>query len=238
MTDVLGLLPVFRVMAEVGLLLLVHGESTSPDVDIFDRESHFLPILDQVLKEVPELKCVLEHVTTRDGIEFIKRHAKEAIDSNRTCRVGGTLTAHHLMHTRNDLFEGGLQTHLYCLPIYKTSRDRAALLDALFDPTYGFLFFLGTDSAPHPRSRKECGDGCSAGCFTGHATVELYLETLMKEGERRGQSHEETERVCQEFMTSRGARFYGIELNADREIIIDRIPNKVPDTLVRHMTHR
>ncbi len=147
-------------MAEAGMPLLVHGEVVAPEVDVFDREARFIDtVLAPLVARLPEHRLVLEHVTTREAGP----------------RVGATITAHHLLLNRNALFEGGLRPHHYCLPVLKREEHRQALLEAATggDPS----FFLGTDSAPHPRSGKESACGC-AGVFTAHAALALYAEAF------------------------------------------------------------
>lgn len=217
-------------MAAHGLLLLVHGEVTDPSVDIFDRESSFLPVLQGVLDGVPELRVVLEHVTTKEGVAFVQKNAQ----AGRS--IAATITAHHLLYSRNALFEGGLNPHLFCLPILKTERDRAALLAAVLDPTEGgdtrHRFFAGTDSAPHPRANKEKSCGCAAGCFTAFATVELYLESLVPAAEARKISAEAAQSTIASFLCANGARFYGLELNRAREVRLERKDWTAPDDMV------
>jgi dihydroorotase len=228
-TNLENLFPVFRAMATHRLLLLVHGEVTDPSIDIFDRESSFLPELEKVLVGVPELRVVLEHVTTRAGVQFVQKHVKEGR------HLAATITAHHLLYSRNALFEGGLNPHLYCLPILKTEVDRAALLSAVLDPAFASTrhrFFCGTDSAPHPRANKEKSCGCAAGCFTAFATGELYLEGLVDEAQRRGLTAEESHSVITAFLTSNGAQFYDLPLNQEREIRFVRREWKVDESMV------
>ena len=138
-------------MSEHGLLLLVHGEVTRGDVDIFDREARFLDeVLAKILVRHPRLRVVLEHVTTADGVNFVEQGGD---------LVAGTLTAQHLLYNRNDLLVGGLHPHLYCLPVLKRERHREALVAAATGGSGHF--FLGTDSAPHGREAKECANGCA-----------------------------------------------------------------------------
>ena len=215
-------------MAESGLLLLIHGESTDPQVDIFDRESSFLPVLKQILAGVPTLKIVLEHVTTAAGVEFVKQHSNG--------QLAATITAHHLLYSRNSLFQGGLQPHLYCLPILKHESDRLALVESIFSPTHRHLFFAGTDSAPHERTNKE-RSGCAAGCFTAFATVELYLESLASSVICAKYKHDAAyhRQVIEDFLTKNGATFYGLQVNSSRTIRFSRTPMQVPNSMVRYM---
>ena len=185
----------FAAMQECGLALMVHGEITERNVDVFDRERLFIErILAPLVDRFPELRVVLEHVTTAEGIEFV-RGARDG--------VAATITAHHLLLNRNALFEGGLRPHHYCLPVLKRERHRAALVDAA---TSGEKrFFLGTDSAPHPRGAKESACGC-AGLYTAHAGIELYAEAFDQAG-ALGE--------LEAFASRNGPAFYGLEPNRD-----------------------
>ena len=185
----------FGAMQECGLALMVHGEVTERNVDVFDRERVFIErILAPLVDRFPELRVVLEHVTTADGVEFV-RGARDG--------VAATMTAHHLLLNRNALFEGGLRPHHYCLPVLKRERHRAALVDAA---TSGEKrFFLGTDSAPHPRGAKESACGC-AGLYTAHAGIELYAEAF----DRAGALGE-----LEAFASRNGPAFHGLEPNRD-----------------------
>ena len=197
-------------MQECGLALMVHGEATGEDVDVFDRERVFVErTLAPLVDRFPGLKVVLEHVTTSDGVGFV-RGARDG--------VAATITAHHLLLNRNALFEGGLRPHHYCLPVPKRERHRAALIDAA---TGGEArFFLGTDSAPHPRHAKEAACGC-AGLYTAHAGVELYAEAFDRAGALG---------ALEAFASRNGPAFYGLEPNRER-ITLRREPWTVPDTM-------
>ncbi len=154
-------------MEALGMPLLVHGESTDPAVDVFDREAVFIErTLQPLLKDFPGLRLVFEHITTREAADFVA-----AAGSN----VAATITAHHLLLNRNALFVGGIRPHHYCLPVLKREAHRQALIAAAIsgNPT----FFLGTDSAPHAKGAKEIACGC-AGCYTAHAAIELYAEAF------------------------------------------------------------
>ncbi len=158
-------------MEQLGVPLLVHGEVTDPAVDIFDREAVFIDtVLQPLLREFPKLKLVLEHITTKDGIDFVLGHG---------ANVAGTLTAHHLLLNRNAIFAGGIRPHNYCLPVLKRESHRRALVAAAISGNP--KFFLGTDSAPHGQSTKEAACGC-AGCYTAHAGIELYAEVFEAAG--------------------------------------------------------
>ena len=158
-------------MEKLGVPLLVHGEVTDPAVDIFDREAVFIDtVLAPLLRELPKLKVVLEHITTKDGIDFVKANG---------ANVAGTLTAHHLLLNRNAIFAGGIRPHNYCLPVLKRESHRQALVAAAISGNP--KFFLGTDSAPHGQSTKEAACGC-AGCYTANAGIELYAELFEAAG--------------------------------------------------------
>ncbi|MGD9000101.1 MAG: dihydroorotase [Granulosicoccaceae bacterium] len=154
-------------MQEHGLPLLVHGEATSPEVDVFDREKVFIDrTLQTILQRFPDLRVVFEHITTADAVSFVR----EAGDN-----IAATITVHHLLMNRNAMFAGGIRPHHYCLPVLKREQHRTALVEAA---TSGeSRFFLGTDSAPHPKHAKESACGC-AGMYTAHAAIELYAEVF------------------------------------------------------------
>ena len=209
-TDLERCAPALDAMQERGLALMVHGEVTDPDVDVFDREREFVErTLAPLVERFPALKVVLEHVTTADGVGFV-RGARDG--------VAATITAHHLLLNRNALFEGGLRPHHYCLPVLKRERHRAALLDAA---TSGEpRFFLGTDSAPHPRHAKESACGC-AGMYTAHAGIELYAEAFDRAGALR---------KLEAFASRNGAAFYGLAPNRGT-ITLRRESWPVPDEM-------
>lgn len=187
-------------MEEQGLPLLVHAETTDPDIDVFDREAVFLDRqLAPVIRRFPGLRVVVEHVTTRNGVQFVQ---------NSSPRVGGTITAHHLLLNRNSLFDGGLRPHHYCRPVLKREPHRLALIAAA---TSGdSRFFLGTDSAPHPRRDKEAACGC-AGIYTAHAAIELYAELFEQAGALDRLEH---------FASFHGADFYGLPRNSERITLV------------------
>lgn len=194
-------------MERLGMPLLVHGEVTDPAVDIFDREAVFVErVLSPLLKDFPALKVVLEHITTKDGAEFVK---------SAGANVAATITAHHLLLNRNAIFAGGIRPHHYCLPVLKRETHRQALVAAATsgDPK----FFLGTDSAPHAKSAKEGACGC-AGCYTAHAGIELYAEAFEAAG-----ALDRLEGFASRF----GPAFYGLPCNADT-ITLVRDPWTVP----------
>jgi dihydroorotase len=206
-------------MEERGLPLLVHGETTDPAVDVFDREAVFIErVLAPLLGEFPRLKLVLEHVTTRDGVDFVR-----AAGAN----VAATITAHHLLMNRNALFVGGVRPHHYCLPVLKRETHRQALVAAATSGSP--KFFLGTDSAPHAKRAKENACGC-AGCYTAHAAIELYAEAFEEAGA--------LDRL-EGFAAFFGADFYGLPRNTDRIALVKEpwtVPESMPyvagDTLV------
>ncbi len=192
-THIENIFSVLETVQEMGMPLLVHGEVTDPDVDVFDREAVFIDrILAPLAKRLPKLKLVLEHVSTRQGIEFV-------MDSS-DC-VAGTLTAHHLLMNRNAMFSGGIRPHHYCLPVLKREPHRLALLEAATSGNP--KFFLGTDSAPHSRAAKETGCGC-AGLYTAHAAIELYAEAFEQAGALD---------KLEGFASCHGADFYGLPRN-------------------------
>ncbi len=180
-------------MEELGMPLLVHGEVTDPAIDVFDREKAFIEeVLGPTVERFSALKVVLEHITTRDAAQYV-----EVTGPN----VAATITAHHLLMNRNALFQGGIRPHHYCLPVLKREEHREALVDAATSGNP--KFFLGTDSAPHPRSDKEAGCGC-AGIYTGHAALELYAIAFEEAGA--------LDRL-EGFASLFGARFYGLPPN-------------------------
>jgi dihydroorotase len=198
-------------MAEVGLPLLVHGESTDPAIDVFDREQAFIEeTLGPLLERFPGLKVVLEHITTREAAQFV-----EVTGPN----VAATITAHHLLLNRNALFLGGIRPHHYCLPVLKRESHREALVEAATSGNP--KFFLGTDSAPHARPTKETGCGC-AGIYTAHAALELYATAFEEAGA--------LDRL-EGFASVFGAQFYGLPLNRGTITLAReewRIPERVP----------
>ena len=168
-TDIKNIYPALEAMQEEGLLLLVHGEVTDAAIDIFDREKVFIEtILKPLSTKYPDLKIVLEHITTADAVEFV---------SNASANIAATITAHHLMMNRNDIFVGGIRPHHYCLPILKRETHRLALVKAA--TSGNAKFFLGTDSAPHVQGAKESACGC-AGMHTAYHAMELYTEVFDK----------------------------------------------------------
>lgn len=187
--------PVLERMEKRGMPLLVHGEVTDVDVDIFDRERVFIDrILAPITARFADLRAVLEHITTSDAAQFVS----EASD-----RVAATITAHHLLMNRNALFTGGVRPHHYCLPVLKRETHRQALIAAAVSGNR--KFFLGTDSAPHARSAKEASCGC-AGCYTAHAAIELYAEAF---------EHAGALDKLEAFASFNGPDWYGLPRNTD-----------------------
>jgi dihydroorotase len=198
-------------MEEVGLPLLVHGESTDPAIDVFDREQAFIEeTLGPLLERFPGLKVVMEHITTREAAQFV-----EVTGPN----VAATITAHHLLLNRNALFLGGIRPHHYCLPVLKREIHREALVEAATSGNP--KFFLGTDSAPHARPTKETGCGC-AGIYTAHAAIELYATAFEEAG-----ALDKLEGFASVF----GAEFYGLPLNEGTITLVReewRVPERLP----------
>jgi dihydroorotase len=187
---------VLETMAQVGLPLCIHGEVTTPEVDIFDREAVFLDrVLDPLRRQVPGLRVVLEHVTTEEGVAYVLEGGAE---------IGGTITVHHLVINRTHMLAGGIRPHYYCLPVAKRERHRQALLKAAIAGEG--RFFLGTDSAPHPVAAKEAACGC-AGCFTAPVALPLLAHVFDAAGA--------LDRL-EAFASLNGPRFYGLEPNEDR----------------------
>ncbi|HUM90712.1 MAG TPA: dihydroorotase [Candidatus Competibacter sp.] len=207
-TDVRNIYSVLEMMQAHGLPLLVHGEVTDPEVDVFDREAVFIErVLMPTIRDFPALKVVLEHITTQDAVEYVRA---------APATIAATITAHHLLYNRNAIFQGGIQPHYYCLPILKREHHRQALIRAATsgDPKY----FLGTDSAPHPRQGKETACGC-AGCYTAHAALELYTEAFESAGALD---------KLEAFASFHGPDFYGLPRNT-KTLTLLRQPTSVPD---------
>jgi dihydroorotase len=192
-TDLRKTYKTLEAMQRAGLLLLVHGEVTSSDIDLFDREAVFI---DQQLiplrRDFPELKIVFEHITTQDAAQYVAEAGPF---------TAATLTAHHLLYNRNAIFMGGVRPHYYCLPVLKRETHRVALVQAATSGSD--RFFLGTDSAPHPAHLKEHASGC-AGCYTAHAALELYAEAFDRAGALD---------KLEAFASFNGPAFYGLPRN-------------------------
>jgi dihydroorotase len=201
---------VFAAMEETGLPLLLHGEVTDPKIDVFDREAVFIERhLRRIIERFPRLKVVLEHITTREAVAFV---------TSAGPNVAATITAHHLLMNRNAMFVGGIRPHAYCLPVLKREDHRQALLTAATSGSP--KFFLGTDSAPHPRHAKESDCGC-AGIYTAHAALELYAEAF----EQADALHR-----LEAFASFHGPDFYGQPRNTER-ITLERQDWTVPEEL-------
>jgi dihydroorotase len=195
-TDLRKIYPVLEAMQREGVLLLVHGEVTTSDIDLFDREAVFIERhLMPLRRDFPALKIVMEHITTSEAVQYVS-----AADSH----LAATITVHHLLYNRNAIFTGGIRPHYYCLPVLKRETHRQALVQAATsgDPR----FFLGTDSAPHPAHLKEHATGC-AGCYTAHAAIEMYAEAFDQAGALD---------KLEGFASLFGADFYGLPRNTDR----------------------
>lgn len=208
-TDVAKCMPALEKMAELGLVLEVHGEVTHASVDMFDREKLFLErVLQGIVDAVPELKIVMEHITTEDAVAFC-----EAQGAN----VAATITPQHLLLNRNAMLVGGIRPHLYCLPILKRESHRAAVAKAAVSGSP--KFFLGTDSAPHPRGAKESACGC-AGVFSAHAALAFYAMAFEREGALD---------KLEGFASHHGADFYGVPRN-EGKTTLERVSWTVPET--------
>jgi dihydroorotase len=192
--------PALAAMERHDVPLLVHGEVTDPEVDLFDREKVFIDtILIAIVRRFPALRVVFEHITTRDAADYVLTAGPN---------VGATITAHHLLYNRNAIFKGGLRPHYYCLPVLKREMHREALVRAATGGNP--KFFLGTDSAPHPRGEKESACGC-AGCFTAHAALELYAEAFDAAGSLGR---------LEAFASFNGPDFYRLPRNAGQVTLV------------------
>lgn len=210
-TDIRNIYPVLEAMADCGMLLLVHGEVTDANIDIFDREKVFLErVLAPTLQAFPQLKVVLEHITTADSAEFVRSHTGG--------NLAATLTPQHLMYNRNHMLVGGVRPHLYCLPILKRNKHQLALREAVAsgDPR----FFLGTDSAPHAKDKKEAACGC-AGCYSAYGAIGLYADVFEELGILD---------KFEAFASFNGPDFYGLPRNTDT-ITLVREPWTMPEQL-------
>lgn len=194
-TNIENIYPVLEEMARQDMLLLIHGEVTDCEIDIFDREKIFIEtILTPLVEAMPQLKIVLEHITTKDAVDFVK-----AAPSN----IGATITAHHLLFNRNDMLVGGIRPHYFCLPILKRNIHQQALVEVATSGNE--KFFLGTDSAPHAVEAKESSCGC-AGSYTAHAAIELYAEVFEQENALD---------KLEAFASLNGPKFYNLPVNQD-----------------------
>ncbi|KAJ0964337.1 hypothetical protein J5N97_029459 [Dioscorea zingiberensis] len=209
-TDIFGRLPVLEEMINHNMPLLVHGEVTDPAVDTFDREKVFIEtVLSPLIQRLPKLKVVMEHITTSDAVRFIES-CKEGF-------VAATVTPQHLLLNRNSLFQGGLQPHNYCLPVLKRETHRQAIVSAVASGSK--RFFLGTDSAPHDRQKKECSCGC-AGIYSAPVALSLYTKVFEEAGALD---------KLEAFTSFNGPDFYGLPRNSSK-IILRKNQWRVPDT--------
>lgn len=209
-TDVRKIHRVLDAMQKAGMLLLVHGEVTSPEIDIFDREAVFIERqLIPLRRDFPELRIVFEHITTREAAQYV---------AEGDAHLAATITAHHLLYNRNAIFTGGIRPHYYCLPVLKREVHRQALVAAATSGSP--KFFLGTDSAPHPAQLKEHASGC-AGCYTAHAAIEMYAEAF---------DHAGALDRLEGFASLHGPAFYGLPVN-EETITLRRESWTVPEHL-------
>ncbi len=205
--DIADCYPILKVMEEVGLKFLVHGEVTDESTDIFDREAIFIERhMKKLALDFPDLKIVFEHITTEEAVHFVK---------SASSNVAATITPQHLLYNRNAILAGGLKPHYYCLPVLKREKHRLALVKAAVsgDPK----FFLGTDSAPHAKGAKESSCGC-AGIYSSHIAVELYAEVFEAEGCLKN---------LEKFASINGANFYGLPINKEM-ITLKSVSTAVP----------
>ena len=201
---------VFETMQEVGMVLQMHGEVTTPDIDIFDREAVFIERhLRPLVAKFPRLKMVMEHITTKQGAEFVLSAGNN---------VAASITPQHLMHNRNDMLVGGIRPHLFCLPILKRDIHQQALIRIATSGSH--KVFLGTDSAPHAQGDKESACGC-AGCFSHHAAIELYAEVFEQAGALD---------KLEAFASTNGPDFYGLPYNPVT-IELKKQPWQLPDSV-------
>ncbi|XP_027069118.1 dihydroorotase, mitochondrial isoform X3 [Coffea arabica] len=210
-TDLFGkCMPVIEEMVKHNMPLLVHGEVTSPEVDIFDREKVFIEtVLSPLVLKFPQLKVVMEHVTTMDAVKFVESCAEG--------RIAATVTPQHLVLNRNSLFQGGLQPHNYCLPVLKRETHRQAIVSAVTSGSK--RFFLGTDSAPHDRLKKECPCGC-AGIYNAPVALAVYAKVFEEAGALD---------KLEAFTSFNGPDFYGLPRNTSK-ITLRKTPWKVPES--------
>lgn len=209
-TDIFALAPVLERMQAIGMPLLIHGEVTDKDIDIFDREAVFIDrTLRRLVDDFPALKIVMEHITTREAADYVA----EAPDT-----VAATITPQHLLINRNAIFDGGIRPHAYCLPVAKREQHRLAVRKAAVSGSV--KFFLGTDSAPHVVAAKETSCGC-AGIFNAPYALESYIRVFDEEGA--------LDRF-EAFVSENGARFYGLPLN-EGTITLERVDQTVPDRI-------
>lgn len=209
-THIQKIYPVLEAMQKYQFPLLIHGEATGHNIDIFDREKIFIDsTLQQIRNDFPELRIVFEHITTRDAVDFVLAQDDQ---------VAATITPHHLLINRNALFEGGIRPHQYCLPVAKREEHRLALLDAATGNSG--RFFAGTDSAPHSKTAKESACGC-AGVYSAYCAIELYAEAFELVGDF---THFEA------FMSQNGPNFYRLPVNSE-QITLEKSEWQVPQSL-------
>jgi dihydroorotase len=209
-TDLRKTYGALEAMQTCGMPLLVHGEVTDPAIDIFDREAVFIErVLQPLLKDLPGLRVVFEHITTKDAAQFV---------ASAPDNIAATITAHHLLYNRNVMLVGGIRPHYYCLPVLKRETHREALIDAATSGSK--KFFLGTDSAPHAQHTKENACGC-AGCYTAHAAIELYAEAFEAAGALD---------KLEGFASFHGADYYGLPRNTQK-ITLRREGWQVPHSI-------
>ncbi|MBI3228985.1 MAG: dihydroorotase, partial [Burkholderiales bacterium] len=206
-TDLRKCTATLEAMQKLGMPLLVHGEVTDPAIDIFDREAIFIDtVLQPLRRDFPALKIVLEHITTKEAAQYVASSASH---------LAATITAHHLLYNRNEIFKGGVRPHYYCLPVLKREQHRLALVAAATsgDPR----FFLGTDSAPHVKETKEHACGC-AGCYTALHALELYAQAFEQAGALD---------KLEGFASLFGPQFYGLPINTDH-VVLERKAWTIP----------
>lgn len=209
-TDITKMKNVFAAMQQAEMPLLIHGEVTTNDIDIFDREQVFIDtILAPLVENHPDLKIVLEHITTKNAVDFVKSAGNN---------VAATITVHHLLYNRNHMLVGGIRPHYFCLPILKRNIHQQALIEAA--TSGNTKFFLGTDSAPHAKHAKESSCGC-AGSYTAHAAIELYAEVFEKENALD---------KLEGFASLHGPTFYQLPINTDTITLVKK-PWQVPATM-------
>ena len=209
-TDINNIYPVLKEMQKQEMLLLLHGEVTDNHIDIFDREKEYIDrILTPVVNDFPDLKIVLEHITTKDAVDFV---------NSASDNVAATITAHHLLFNRNHMLVGGIRPHYFCLPVLKRNIHQHALVEAATSGSK--KFFLGTDSAPHTKENKENACGC-AGSYTAHAAIELYAEVFEQENALD---------KLEGFASFNGPDFYNLPRNTDT-ITLDKVSWDVPATM-------
>jgi dihydroorotase len=201
-TNLKNIYPALEAMQRCGMLLLVHGEVTDSDIDLFDREAVFIDRqLAPLRRDFPALKIVFEHITTQEAVQYVAQAGAE---------TAATITAHHLLYNRNAIFTGGIRPHYYCLPVLKREQHRQALVAAATSGSP--KFFLGTDSAPHPAHLKEHATGC-AGCYTAHGAMELYAQAFEAVGALD---------KLEGFASFFGADFYGLPRNQTKITLIKK----------------